>query len=464
MWLRMCLVGLIYCAGLIGCTKRMPVLDMSQLDAAFVEKCKAHGAIVIEDERYEDYWARNYDNYRARLVGQMGTTGSMTLPDALRRRVLHIFSKAGIETASHFEVVHYQSMTPPVDVHAWTADGTPKAMNVDAMGTVSAVNWPCRSGHPRTTRFRIGPLNPGDTVEILHPLSGPEQEVWNFGDENFCSLKSKVAFGHKHDSTTTRLDMDAVRFDGSGVVARTSLAGQNPVVYASTRALEAMAPDQIPFVIRSARCRGFEYLNGRVFHTPIWMARDGSLPSGEMGVPADLLNKVEGEGMVARIGRVAEWVAGITIYEQPVGFWARALPREPAVNVARGRRGSKGGIAALVFRLLEEAGLEPRFALVHTDRTVPFVAEFASPILFDTLAVVVADHEGRDHWLAAGAPYQVGVRVPTMLRNRKALLMKRWVAERISGGGSCWPEFDMLHSCFNASKGLDSMELVTIGL
>jgi hypothetical protein len=323
------------------------------------------------------------------------------------------------------------------------------------------VNWPCRSGHPRTTRFRIGPLNPGDTVEILHPLSGPEQERWDFGDEKFCCLSSRVEFGHKHD-TTTRLDMDAVRFDGSGAVARTSLDGQQPVVYASTRALPAMPPDQIPFVIRSARCRGFEYLNGRVFHIPIWMARDATLPSGEMGVPAELLSKVEGEGVAARIERVSDWVAGIAAYEQPVGFWARALPREPAVGVARGRRGSKGGIAALVFRLLEEAGLEPRFALVHTDRIVPFVAEFASPILFDTLAVVVADHEGHDHWLVAGALYEAGVRVPKMLRNRKALVMKRWVAERISGGGSCWPEFDMLHSCFNASKGLDSMELVTI--
>ena len=31
------------------------------------------------------------------------------------------------------------------------------------------------------------------------------------------------------------------------------------------------------------------------------------------------------------------------------------------------------------------------------------------------------------------------------------------------GGGACWPAFDVLRSCYNASKALDTMELITIG-
>ncbi len=93
---------------------------------------------------------------------------------------------------------------------------------------------------------------------------------------------------------------------------------------------------------------------------------------------------------------------------------------------------------------------------------VPFTADFASPILFDTLAVVVADDSGTDHWLVAGLPFDPARPIPRAILHRKALVMKRWIAERITGGGTCWPAFDVLRSRYNASKALDAMELITV--
>jgi hypothetical protein len=179
-------------------------------------------------------------------------------------------------------------------------------------------------------------------------------------------------------------------------------------------------------------------------------------------VPAALTAEVAADGVPERIREVERWIAGIQVDTRRISFWLRWLPGEPAHKVARARHGSKGGIAALAFRILEEAGMQPRYAALHTDDSVPFVEGFASPIAFDTLAVVVADPAGTDHWIVPGIE-ATDDPVPPAILGRKALLMKRWVAERITGGGSCFPQFDMIWSCYNAAKALDAMDLVTVG-
>lgn len=459
--MRHALRCLIPCCLLAACAPTMPQVDLKQFDPGLLARCRAHGVIVLADERYEDYWARNYDNYKVRLLRQMGSaTDQMTIPDAVRRRVLRIVDEQGAEKVATFAVVHYQEATPPVRVYAWTEDGRSRGMNVEEMGTRPLVDWPCRSGYPRQTAFRIGPLNPGDTIEIRYPLSGPEQELWRFADERFCTLRSRAVFGHPHDSGSTRLDMDAVLYDGTGRVERSSPAGVSPVVYELQQPLPPLPAEQVPFVARASRCRGFEYLNGRVFHTPLWMARDGDIEASIAPAGGDAGGPLPAGRRIAAVGR---YIAGLRVDPADVPFWMRWLPREPAHRVAARGHGSAGGIAALAFRLLEEAGLEPRYALVHTDRDLPFARDFASPILFDTLAVVVADAGGRDRWLVPGAEFAVETPIPALVRHRKALVMKRWLAERITGGGACWPAFDTLHACFNASKALDTMDLITVG-
>ena len=458
---------LVVLVALLGaaCIGHMPATDPNELlsealhrvPAGMLERCEAEGALILLDERYEDYRARNYDNYKVRLLHQMGVTGKMTIPDAIRRTVYKILSKQGARRAARFEVIHFQELVPPVWVRAWTADGRQRQMNVQARGTRPLADWPCRMGYPRATAFRIGPLNPGDTVEVAYPLSGPEQELWRFADQRFCTLRSRATFGHDHDTGSTILDMDAVLYDNTGAARRVSPAGEHPVVWALDKPLPRLPPERIPFVARASRCRGFAYQNGRVFHLPIWMARHGDLS----GTARALARPAEG-ARTERIHAVGAWLSSLALTDRPVSFWMRWLPRQPAATVAEHGRGSAGSLAALAFRVLDEAGLEPRFAAVHTDPTLSFADGFASPIMFDSLAVVVTDGDGVDRWLVPGQAYDPRLPVPEVLAGRKALVMQRWVAERITGGGSCWPEFDMLHACFNASKALDTMELVTI--
>ncbi len=450
----------------ISCTKPMPTVDLSKVPAGMMNRCKQKGAIILSDERYEDYWARNYDNYKVKLLNQMGTTGKMTIPDPIRRRVIRVFSKEGARLVSKFSVVHYQELTPPVEVKGWTKDGREKPMGVEVLSTTPLADWPCRSGYPRATTFHVGPVNPGDTLQITYPLSGPEQELWKFADENFCTVKSKAVFGHPNDTGVIRLNMEALMYDSTNSLKQVSKPHEFPVEYEISKALPALPPRRIPFVIRSHRCKGWDYLRGSVFHMPIWMSRDGDLPKAEKtsgGVPAELLTKAPSDQLVARIDQVGKWMGTLAVKQVPGSYWMRWLPKEPAVQVARSATGSAGGIAALVFRVLEEGGLEPRFALIHTDKTAPFVEQFVSPVIFDTLGVVVAGNDGVDRWLVPGFPYDENTPVPKGLIHEHALVMKRWVAERIKGGGSCWPEFDMLYSCFNASKALKTMDLVTIG-
>lgn len=452
-FLLLCLVW----AGTAGCAKQMPVADLSRVEPDLLARCEQQGAMVLLDQRFEDYRAHNYDTFKVGRLRQAGTTGTVTVPDPMRRVVFKILSREGADRVSSFGVIHLREQLPPVDVHAWTADGRERKIHINARGTRSMVDWPCRSGHPRVTTFRIGPVNPGDTIEIIYPLSGPRQEIWRFAHPRFCTLRSVATFGHPHDTAATNLPMDAVTYDATGAVQRTSEDGAHPKVYAITRPLPPLPEDRIPLLVRARRCRGWPYLHGKVFHTSIWMARDGALPEGDNGVPPELVAPVpEGEHS-GRIRAVAAWLAGIPVEEGEVSFWMRWLPQEPGWKVAAAGKGSRGGLAALAFRVLEEAGLEPRYALLHTRDRLPFTPDFASPLQFDTLAVVVRDEAGTDHWLVPGRP------VPPAIEGRRALVMKRWVAERITGGGACWPEFEMLWSCYNAAKALDAMELITVG-
>jgi hypothetical protein len=446
---------------LAGCARDMPRVDLGKVESGLLSKCQARGALILEDERYEDYWARNYDTYKVGRLRKAGTTASVTVADPIRRRVLRILSREGADQLSELEVIHFREQTPPIEVRIWTAEGTPRAVNVNAVGSRSMAEWPCETRYPRATTFKIGPLNPGDTVEIIHALSGPQMETWRFADERFCTLSSKATFGHKHDSASTHLPMDAVIFDTAGVVKRVSKDGASLKVYELTKAAEPMPPADIPLLVRSRRCRDWPYLQGKVFHMPIWMARDGSLPTSEGGVPKELLEEVPEGKKAERIRAVAKWISGIPVEERPVSFWMRWLPQETGQSVAARNKGSKGGIAALALRILEEAGLKPRYAVLHTDDTYPFAETFASPLQFDTLAIVVADDTGQDHFIVPGQPSS-DAPVPPAIKGRKALVMKRWLADRITGGGSCSPQYDMLWSCYNPSKALEAMELITV--
>ena len=462
------ILALVAMAGLMAaCTKPMPVADLNKVPPGMMKRCEQKGAIVLSDVRYEDYWARNYDNYKVKLLNQMGTTGKMTIPDPLRRLTVKVFSDEGARQVSKFSVVHYQENTPPVDVKGWTKDGRQKPMGVDVVSTKPLADWPCRTGYPRETTFHVGPVTPGDTIQITYPLSGPEQELWRFASQKFCTIKSKAIFGHPNDTGVIRLNMEALMYDSTNSLRQVSKPHEFPVVYEISKPLPALPARRVPFVIRSHKCKGWRYLRGSVFHMPIWMSRDGDLPKADStsaGVPVELLSKAPKDQLVARIDQVGKWMGSLSVEHVPVSYWMRWLPREPAVAVARKSSGSVGGIAALVFRVLEEGGLEPRFALIHTDKTTPFVEDFASPIMFDTLGVVVAGEDGVDRWLVPGYAYDPNNPVPKDLVKRHALVMKRWVAERIKGGGSCWPEFDMLYSCFNASKALETMDLISIGV
>jgi len=119
-------------------------------------------------------------------------------------------------------------------------------------------------------------------------------------------------------------------------------------------------------------------------------------------------------------------------------------------------------VALLAFRALEEAGLAPRLALLHMEE-VPFERGFASPTQFDRLAVVVADGQGVDHWLLPGLQADPAEPVPAALRYRWALVMERWVADRVPGGGACSPAMDQLFSCDNQARPFDSVRLLRPG-
>jgi hypothetical protein len=441
-----------------GCARPVPTFDPTRLPPGMLEKCEALGAVVLEDERYEDYAWAGYDNFKARVLSQAGALGAMKIPAAFRRTVFKIVGQEGAAALSRLEVSHHREQPPEVTAVAWTADGVQRPMNVEVVGVQRVADWRCTNASPRLTAYRLGPLNPGDTLEVRYPLSGPDQETWDFADPRFCVLRSRAAFGHPDDTSSMRLGMDALLADSTGAVERVSAEGAWPVVFESTKPLPPLSRERLPRVVRTGRCRGFEYLTLRVFHLPLWLARDGRPEA-----PAELMAAVEPGGRSARLQAVRAWLRGLQVRPEPQPAWMRWLPGEPVEDVARLRRGSQGGLACLVFRVLEEAGLAPRFALLYLDAETPFNPAFVSPIQFDSLAVVAVDDQGVDHWLVPGLEAPGDEPVPAFIRYRWALRMERWVAERFQGGGACDPALDMLFACQNETKALEPMKLVRPG-
>jgi hypothetical protein len=446
-----------------GCPKEMPPIDLGGVDPAFLQGCQDTGVLVVSDERYEDYWARGYDTTKARLLAQSGkVTESMTLPTAVRRRLLRILNQTGVGNASTFEVVHYRPSLPPVEINVWGKSGEPRDIQVNDIQTESLADWPCCSRPPRRTTFRIITLKPGDTVEIIQPLCDADRDFWRFGSERFCVLQSRAVFGHPHDTGSTILDMDSVAVDFIGAVAKTSPAGKHPVVYEIKRPLPTLGRDKLPYVFRSYRCQSWEHLHGLMFHSALWMARDGMDVTAE-NVPRRLTKAVETGQRLQRITEVADWLEKIQVDTREVPFWMRWLPREPARTVARAGKGSPGAVAALAFRILEQAGMQPSFALLHRNDSTPFVPDIPAAVQFDTLAVLVNDDTGKTHWIVPGLGHDPAQPVPASIKGRKSLVMLRWVADRFSGGGKCWPGFELLFSCYNPSRKPASVKLITVG-
>ena len=44
-----------------GCTKKVPLVDLSQVDDTFLQRCtQGPGALVVEDDLYSDYWGGGF--------------------------------------------------------------------------------------------------------------------------------------------------------------------------------------------------------------------------------------------------------------------------------------------------------------------------------------------------------------------------------------------------------------------
>lgn len=449
-----------------GCARHFPKAALDQPEASFVQRCaEGPGALVYLDERYDDYWGGGYDPTTYMLAGEDSGGGSATAAPTkrmtVRRSVIKILSKKGAKLASHFKVIHYRENVPPVEVHLWMSDGTPKKVNVQAVKTVPLVDWPCENGFPRETTFRIGPLLLGDVVEIIRPISGPDQLKWTFGSDKFCVVRSRVSFGHKDDEF--RPDMDANLVDASGGVKLVSPPKDYPMVFELKKALMPLSTERLPYVMLSPRCPGWKNLRGRIFRTTLWMARAGKVAGRKKANPF-LVTPVKNGEKQRRIQATAEWMYNrVKVVPDPHPFWLRWMPTEPAFKTARKRYGSAGSWSALAFRVLEDAGLKPRFALIHTSKLNPFKHGSPTASQMDILAVVVDDETGKTNWLVPTLPYSAQDQPPAGLRGRKALMLKRWWIDREQGAGRCDAEFELTFSCQMSTPEPVELKLITIG-
>jgi hypothetical protein len=144
-------------------------------------------------------------------------------------------------------------------------------------------------------------------------------------------------------------------------------------------------------------------------------------------------------------------------------YWMRWIPREPVEKTAATRKGNSGSWSALAFRILDDAEMKPRFALVYTHPRVPLREEQPTSQQFDTLAVLVDDENGKTHWLVPGVPYDPEKQPPPELKGRKAMVLQRWWIDRERGAGKCLPEYETVLSCQIATPEPIELELVTLG-
>jgi hypothetical protein len=448
-----------------GCAKQVPRVDLSQVDETFLQRCtQGPGVLVIEDDLYSDYWGGGYDKTPYLMLGEEAggaVTEAPTKRMVVRRTLLRVLSEKGIEPASEFSVVHYREKTPPVEVNVWMENNAPRKVRVDSVGMLTLADWPCEHSFPRKTTFRIASLFVGDTVEIIRPVSGPDQLRWSLGSHKFCVLHSRATFGHPDDEY--RSDMAAGTVDASGGVFRTSPEKKYPMVFELKKPLMPISQARIPFVLLSPRCPGWSHLRGQIFRTALWMAYSGTVKGRKMVNPF-LLTPVEDNQKLRRIRAVADWMhRWIHVEEVETLYWMRWIPREPVEKTAATRKGNSGSWSALAFRILDDAEMKPRFALVHTHPRVPLREEQPTSQQFDTLAVLVDDENGKTHWLVPGVPYDPEKQPPPELKGRKAMVLQRWWIDRERGAGKCLPEYETVLSCQIATPEPIELELVTLG-
>jgi hypothetical protein len=448
----------------VGCAKKVPLVDLSQVDDTFLERCtQGPGAIIIEDDLYSDYWGSGYDKTPYLLLGEEGggaVTATPTKRMVVRRTLVRVLSEKGIEAAAQFSVVHYREKVPPVEVNVWMKDNTPRKVRVDSVGMATLADWPCEHSFPRKTTFKISSLFVGDTVEIIRPVSGPDQLRWQFGSSKMCIIRSKATFGHSDDEY--RSDMAAGTVDASGGVSKTSPEKEYPMVFELKKPLMPISQARIPFVLLSPRCPGWSHLRGQILRTALWMVHSGDVTGRKMVNPI-LVKPVEDGQKLRRIRATADWMhRWIHIEEVDTLYWMRWIPREPAAKTAAKRKGNSGSWAALAFRILDDAGLKPRFALLHTHPKVPLREDQPTSQQFDTLAVAVDDENGTTHWLVPGMPYDPEKQPPPELKGRKALVLERWWIDREQGAGRCLPEYETILACQIATPEPVELKLVTL--
>jgi hypothetical protein len=447
-----------------GCTKKVPLVDMSQVGTTLLERCTSGpGAIIMEDDLYSDYWGGGYDKTPYLLLGEDGggaVTEAPTKRMVVRRTLIRILSEKGIDAAAQFSVVHYREKPPPVEVNVWMENNQPRKVRVDSVGMATLADWPCEHSFPRKTSFKITSLSVGDTVEIIRPVSGPDQLRWQFGNTRMCVFHSKATFGHSDDEY--RSDMAAGTVDASGGVFKTSPEKEYPMVFELKKPLMPISESRIPFVLLAPRCPGWSHLRGQILKTALWMVHSGDVKGRKMVNPI-LLKPVEDNQKLRRIRATADWMhRRVHIEEVETLYWMRWIPREPVEKTAAKRKGNAGSWAALAFRILDDAELKPRFALVHTHPKVPLREDQPTSQQFDTLAVAVDDENGKTHWLVPGVAYDAEQQPPPELKGRKALVLQRWWIDREQGAGRCLPEYETILACQVATPEPVELKLVTL--
>jgi hypothetical protein len=447
-----------------GCAKKVPLVNLSQVDSTFLQRCtQGPGALVVEDDLYSDYWGNGYDKTPYLLLGEEGggaVTETPTKRMVVHRRLIKVLSEKGIKPAAEFSVVHYREKTPPVEVNVWMEDNTPRKIRVDSVGMATLADWPCEHSFPRKTTFRIASLKVGDTVEIIRPVSGPDQLRWLFGSDKFCVLHSKATFGHPDDSY--RSDMAAGTVDASGGVFRTSAEKEYPMVFELKKPLMPISQARLPFVLLSPRCPSWNHLRGQILRTALWMVHSGNIEGRDLVNPF-LLTEVKDNQKLRRIQAVGNWMhRWIHIQEVNTLYWMRWIPREPVGKTAAKRKGNPGSWSALAFRILDDAGLKPRFALVHTHPRNPLREDQPTSLQFDTLAVSVDDENGKTHWLVPNIPYDPEKQPPPELKGRQALVLQRWWIDRDQSAGRCLPEYETILACQIATPEPVELDLITL--
>ncbi|NMB77198.1 MAG: hypothetical protein GYA21_18980 [Myxococcales bacterium] len=448
-------------SSLSGCSRRMPQVDLGGLDPGLLERCReSPGVLIVADELFDTYWGGGYDTIRRKLLGEYGgggTTADPTTRMTVRRTRLLILSPGGGDAARKFYVVHYRESLPPVEARAWMENGEEKPVNVIPSGTRALADWPCELGFPRMSEFTLSTLLPGDLVEIQVPVSGPDILFFRFGSDRFCSANARATFGHPDDEF--RPDLAALTVDATREVRLESPPGEYPQVFGLRRLLPPLTEQRLPYVLRAPRCPDWPHLRGRIFHTPLCLSRGGDIAGRGRAHPA-LVSPVKPGERTRRMAAVAEWMERhFTIEESGLPFWGRWLPDAPAEKAVTKRRGNAGTAAVLAFRILEEAGLSPRLALVLVDPKAPFDRAFPSPAQFDTLAVVVSGDKGEDLWLVPGIKFDLERMPPVEIQRASALVAERWFIER-DAAGSCSPANEANFSCQNSTPEPVELRLV----